>query len=511
MGLRLWGIGWGLPERRTLYPDEYDFVVNHALSVSLKHPDPVFLNYPSFLCYSIAAVHKIAFHLGVGAGEPWRAHLIGRIIIAIYGTLTIGLAHVLAGRMGARRGGRLLAALWVAILPLAVGESRVAVTDVMMTFWVLATIVSGIDLAERPTTWGFARTGILLGLSVGSKYTAAYVAVAPLTALLVRRVPLRRAVPGVALMGVVSLLACFVVTPFSFIRLRDLLAAIQHEEAHVHGHHLGFSLPAAGWQYQRYLYQLVAAWPFSYGYVLYISVLAGAAWVLARHRPNRWPVLAFALVFFAVTGSWYFTPLRYYMPLVVIGAVLAALWQEAWWVAPSRGRRLVARTAVVLGIAYTLALTVSQTQCYAKETRVESLHWAQRHLATNETLHIIGWSRYAGTPEYANIQFRGHTEAYLSECDRMDTNNLIEVSSLNYLRWERHANTNYLTVYAHIRDTNYFERVARFDQPFLDRHLYGRLDPMFRCYFVSPTIVIYRSLGNGADAPPAAGTAPPAP
>ena len=504
LGLRLWGIDWGLPERRTLHPDEYDFVVNHALEVSLRHPDPGFLNYPSFLCYSIAIVHKMLFHLGVGAGEPWRAHLVGRVIVAIYGTLTAGLASALARRLGAGMRGRLLAALWVTILPLSVSQSRIAVTDLMMTFWVLATIVSSIDLAERPTVWGYARTGLLLGLSVGSKYTAAYVVVAPLTALLLRRVPLRSAVPGLALLGVASFAACFVVTPFSFIRFRDLLAAIQHEEAHVHGHHIGFSVPAAGWQYHRYLYQVVAAWPFSYGYMLYFSVVAGLVWVLVRQRPNRWPVLVFALVFFGVTGSWSFTPLRYYMPLVAIGAVFAALWQAAWWDAAAAPRRWVARVAVAAGFAYTLALSVSQTFCFTRETRVEALQWARQHMATNETLHIIGWSRYAGEPERPNIHIRGHTEAYISECDRMGTNNLVEVSSLNYLRWMRHANTNYVNVYYHLKDTNYFEQVAIFDRPFLDRHLYGRLDPMFRCYFISPTLIIYRPRGVGPPAPAAA-------
>ncbi len=57
LGFRVWGLSWGLPERPDIHPDEHDHVLKYALAVSWKHPDPGFLNYPSFLCYSTALLH----------------------------------------------------------------------------------------------------------------------------------------------------------------------------------------------------------------------------------------------------------------------------------------------------------------------------------------------------------------------------------------------------------------------------------------------------------------------
>jgi hypothetical protein len=82
--------------------------------------------------------------------------------------------------------------------------------------------------------------------------------------------------------GCVSLLCCFAVTPYSFIRFGDLLNAMSYETAHTHGHHLGFSMPADGWQYHRYRYQLAAAWPFSFGLPLFLCAAAGVGWAAAH-------------------------------------------------------------------------------------------------------------------------------------------------------------------------------------------------------------------------------------
>jgi hypothetical protein len=70
---------------------------------------------------------------------------------------------------------------------------------------------------------------------------------------------------------------------------------------------------------------------------------------------------------------------------------------------------------------------------------------------------------------------------------------LIEISSLQYLRWQRHGIKDYVAMYDHLRhNPESFELVAKFDMPFLNRDFYGWLDPMFRSYFVAPTIEFYR-------------------
>lgn len=497
-GLRFWGIWWGLPERYDLHPDESAYVIRHAMEVSTAHLDPGFLNYPSFLCYTIAILRAIFQGLFGWGGETWQVYLIGRAVSALYGALTVPVAFFLARRMGAGSAGALLAACWAAILPLHVWESHVAVTDIMMTFWVLLTLWAAVGMVQAGRfKWGpCLAAGIFLGLGTGSKYTAALVGIAPLAAVVFGKWSWRDAVKGLVVVGVASLVACFIVTPYSFIRFPDLLKAMAYENAHTHGHHLGFSNPADGPQYRNYLYQLVAAAPFSFGIVLYLCAIAGMAWAAFRHSRSDKVVLAFWLVFFGVTGSWSFTPLRYYMPLVIIGAVYAGVWMGEWLACEEGAawRKRIALVVALLAAGYTGMFTISTTRRFSCDTRVQADEWMRGNLGANQKVHVFGWRHYTGFLD-AGRDFRmlSHKEAYLSTAESISPSDLIEITSLHYLRWYRHGDKRYMAVYEAVRDPGgHFKCVATFDAPFLNRDFYGRLDPMFRSYFISPTIEIYR-------------------
>ncbi len=122
------------------------------------------------------------------------------------------------------------------------------------------------------------------------------------------------------------------------------------EYDHVHSLHYGFSLPAVGWQYHKYVYELCAGFPFSLGFALYGSAVAGSVWVLWHLRRETVVVLAFAVPFFAILAHWTFVPLRYQLPVLVVGAALAGMWQAAWLESASRTRQaLAAATVLVTG------------------------------------------------------------------------------------------------------------------------------------------------------------------
>ena len=502
--LRTWGLYWGLPKRPDLQPDEYRHIIQHALAVSWAHPDPGFINYPSFLCYSTALVHGALKRLDP-AWPDWKAYLAGRAISATYGTLTILIVFFMARRLGANAIGALLAAGWTALLPLHVWDSHVATTDVMMTFWIMAALWAALRLHAVPHYPNALLAGLCLGLATGSKYTAAVACLAPLVAVLLATVPWPRRFGLLCAVAATSLAACFLVTPFSFLRFRDLLDAMAYENAHTLGHHSGFSLPAAGFQYRRGLYQLLAAWPFSLGIPLYLAALAGSLRFAWKPRCERWIILAFAGAFLILTLHMAFAPLRYYLPVLVLGTLCAALWLgDELERAPRRGR-FGLMLALVLGVTvYTAAFTVSTTRRYAHDTRIAAEKWLAANLAPNETLGVYGWPHYFGIV-HGESRYRIQPEAALGKLTHIPANELIEISSLLYLRHGRQNNRIFKVIYKRLRNSpNVVERVAYFDAPFLNRDLYGRLDPMFRCYFVAPTIEIFRR----RQPPPAASPSP---
>lgn len=494
LALRIYGIGWGLPHRTDMHPDEHDYVLAHALQVSLEHPDPVFLNYPSFLMYLISLTFGGLTRLGLISGVEWQAYLIGRLWVAGFSALTVWPAARIVRELGGSYRSALLAALFVALLPLSVWEAHVAVTDSLMTFWVVMTLWCSVRLVRTGLFRDYAAAGACLGLATGSKYTAALTVVALLAGALASRRPVRSVFKGLLVAGLVSLACAFAVAPFSFLRIHDLLAAMQYEHHHVDSHHYGFSLPANGWQYRRYLYQFVAAWPFSFGFALYAVALLGMIRAVRKADRRMLPLLAFGLVFFGLTGSWTFTPIRYYLPLVVLGALWAGLWMGE--VLENARFRRVGWVVLVAVLGYTSLFTYQTTARFAHETRDEAGHWLDANLRRGGTLVLGGWFRYLALPtdpfKYT-IHFKGMEKEITGLPDDTDCD-LIEISSLVYLRHKRHGNTDMIGFYKHLRKpSGPFELVARFDSSFINKRLYMKLDPMFGGYFVSPTLEFYHA------------------
>lgn len=500
LAIRLWGIGWGLPQRPELHPDENDYVLRHALQLSLQRLDPGFLNYPAFLMYLIAAVFRGLAHLGWITGEPWQAHLIGRLWSALFATATILPVYAMAREIGGSVRAALLSALWMALLPLNIWEAHVAITDPLMTFWTAMTLWASVRLARTSRLHDYLLAGASLGLATGSKYTAAIAVVAVIAGSVnafLRTRSFRETAGGLIAAGLLSVLCAYFVTPYSFIRWEDTLKALSYEYGHTHGQHYGFSLPAPGWQYRHYVYQFAAAWPFSLGIALYASALAGVGWALCR-RPDRrlLPLLAFFIAFFGVTGSWSFVPLRYYLPLVTLLVLFAGLWHGALIESSSRAMRMAGLVLVTITLAYTLIFAIQTTGRFAHETRMAAGRWLDAHLKTGDRLLACGWSRYLAIPNRtppgsAVIGLRN--DAPLRKQGELDDAELIEITSLHYDRHVRAGDADWLRAYDRIRTNRLdYEPVARFEARFINRSLYLRLDPMYGGYFVSPTIEFYR-------------------
>ncbi|HWR98118.1 MAG TPA: glycosyltransferase family 39 protein [Candidatus Methanoperedens sp.] len=505
LAFRFWGIRWGAPSRIDLHPDEFDYVLKYAQRVSLGHLDPGFLNYPSFMMYLIAASSWVLRRLGL-LHEVWQMHVVGRGWSALFGAAAAPATYLLARELGARAPGALLAALWTALLPLHVWESHIAVTDVMMTFWITITLWAAVRLLRRDRWHDWALAGAALGLATGSKYTAALATAAIVLAAALSPVPLHRKARGLATAGACALVCCFIVTPYSFIRFPDTLAALAYERRHTSGSHFGFSVPAAGPQYHRYLYQLVAAWPFSLGLGLYLSAAAGTLWGAATLDRRKAVVLGFALLFFGVTGSWTLTPIRYYQPILMVAVLFAGLWQGAWLASHVTWRRVTAAAAVLVAAGYTTLFTWQTTHRFSHETRVEAARWLAGQLGAGSRLLVLGWGRYLALPApETGIDIKGESERILAEPEKLAAYDLVETSSLVSRRYYRHGDGGGIALYEGLKDPQHFRLVQRFDAPFVNKALYAKLDPMFEGYFLSPTLEFYAPVRPQHPAP--AGTA----
>lgn len=183
--LRVAGITWGIPVLDPLegfyHPDESKIIRGAFLFPAHIYANTD-LRYPTFLHYFIGI-----------ATYPLRtfdsAHLYtdifvaGRIISAFFGTATIVLTFLLGRKLFSSNHGSVAALLFtVAMFP--VQNAAWATTDTAVTFLSTLFLLTWLDSLERNSNWKFALSGIIFGLSIGTKYTAVLLIV-PAIALMI--------------------------------------------------------------------------------------------------------------------------------------------------------------------------------------------------------------------------------------------------------------------------------------------------------------------------------------
>ena len=178
LALRL--VGLGGPGR--LMVDE-GFYVGGARALLARGWEPT---WDAPVAGQLPAVHPplgkwlIGLGMALAGDDPFGWRLAG----ALAGTATVWLVYLIGRRLaGGRRAPGLLAALLLAVEDLSVVQSRIAMLDVFVTFWIVAACLALLLDAAAPVTgrpggtpgwrpWRYA-AGVLFGCAVATKWSAA--------------------------------------------------------------------------------------------------------------------------------------------------------------------------------------------------------------------------------------------------------------------------------------------------------------------------------------------------
>lgn len=354
--LRLWGIGWGLPDQNRLFsyhPDEGVNLVNAVLEDGRRarpHLDIGFYNYGSFYFYLWQAGLAVNQTYGLirlpdgGAPNPSAESvaamlLVGRLIAALLGALTVLPVYLLGERLFGRKTG-LIAAGAYAVMPAAVIHAHFATVDAPATFLAAVALACGARLLERQDSRTIVCSGLLSGLAAATKYNAGLVLLAPAAALLLgsKRAEQRtRWAPGLLAVSaaVGFLLGCPGVVLAWPKFWADFTFELQKSRV---GMGLLFAETGPGW-----LYHLRLSLGYGLGAPLQVLVLAAVVFALVRHTRQDLYLLAFAVPFFVVLSLAQVRFLRYTLPLLPVLAVMAGrLLAEPWPRWPNVGRALAA-------------------------------------------------------------------------------------------------------------------------------------------------------------------------
>ena len=204
IGLRFWGIGFGLPNVNCR-PDE-SILVHKALSIASGDLNPHFFNYPSFQFYLLALVYGLYFAGGWVVGsfagvaqfelgfytDPSAFYAIGRSATAVLGVVSVGIVYRLGAGMGGARSG-LLSAAFLATCFLHVRDSHFLTVDVPAMCYALLAFACIWRFLDKKNVSAFYAAAGFIGLAASTKYNVALLMPAVLSsAFAVRQSSCRR-------------------------------------------------------------------------------------------------------------------------------------------------------------------------------------------------------------------------------------------------------------------------------------------------------------------------------
>jgi 4-amino-4-deoxy-L-arabinose transferase-like glycosyltransferase len=424
LALRLWGIKEGLPYVYDI--DEAAHFVPRAIAMSASELNPHYFANPPGLTYLLHALFALWYggYAGVtrqAAAHPGDVYLLARVAVAVLGVLAVWLLYLLGARLFSRGVGLLAAALEaVAFLP--VFYSHLALNDVPALVPLTASLLGAAGVMQRGRARDYVLAGVGLGLGTATKYTVG-IALLPLLAATAiqytdargrtrtadartaRRARSMPALGGLALAGLVALLAFLLANPYALLDFHHFTHELAHESAVAEeaGGKLG-SPHEIG-----LLYYL---WSFTWGlgFVPALAALGGAVAIWFRDRRVGWLLTPMIVAYLAFMGSEdrYFG--RWLMPLLPVACVLAAFFALTIVAAlanrlgdadAAHGHRRGARRDVIFGAGAALAAAalLAQGLLYSVHTDVVLARPDTRATARAFMLaHVPGGARVVVEP-----------------------------------------------------------------------------------------------------------------
>ena len=319
--LRFYGLDWD--GGSGAHPDERHVV---GVAESLRWPERLnpFNVAPDF-AYGHLPLYLLA--LVGGLTRSTDLLLVGRTLAALFDVGTVALTFALGKRVYSEGVG-LLAAAFVALTVLHVQQAHFYTADTLLAFFALGALVFAARLAERGYSREAWMAGIWAGLALGTKFSAALLALPLGVACTVlpggTRIRWKRGLEG----GGAALVAFVLTNPVVLLEFPTFWHNVVEQAAIARG---ALDVP--------YTRQFHATWPYLYpivqqlgwgmGVVLGLAAFGGLAygvWRAVREPPRRveWVVLGWSVPTFAFAGALYARFPRYLLPLTPVLMVYAA-------------------------------------------------------------------------------------------------------------------------------------------------------------------------------------------
>ena len=334
LALRVYGIAFGLPDIH--HPDESP-ILNRALAFAKGSPKPANFLYPTLYLYLLFAWETLFFVVGRIIGlyhsvadfqrgffvDPTRVVVAGRLLAAVFGTLTVAAVYRFGARLYDRTTG-VCAAVFLAVAPLAVRDAHYIKMDVPVTLFVVLTlgVLAGIVTsheAPKPRTWIIA--GLFAGLACSTQYYGVVVVV-PIVLVAIDaawrfgdwRLAIRALIAG----GIATFMGFVIGSPFFFFDLSQ----VSKDFAELRKVDMDRAVSAGA--FTSFGPYLTILWRDAFDKVLLAVAAIGLIYAFAVNKRRAMLLLGFLVPFFVFLAN-SFPVSRYLNPIIPILCVAAAV------------------------------------------------------------------------------------------------------------------------------------------------------------------------------------------
>jgi len=179
---RIYGINWD--QNQHLHPDERQIIM---VTENIRFPDnknisqifspdsplnPKFFAYGSFPIYFLKFSGYIFSHFDPGISSYDKINLLGRLISAVFDSLTVLLIYLITKQLFFSNKKALLASLVYALSVLPIQLSHFYAVDSLLTFFICLTLYQTIALYRHFTVKNSILSGIYFGLALTTKISA---------------------------------------------------------------------------------------------------------------------------------------------------------------------------------------------------------------------------------------------------------------------------------------------------------------------------------------------------
>jgi hypothetical protein len=357
--LRVWGIGFGLPQE--YHVDEH-FYYPHAWTMGqgqLALPDQA--HGPSLYLGLLLAGQKTMQALffpdlsdeAFGAlrdTDPWPYLLSARLLSALAGALTIPIVFLLARRFRDHTLGLIAAAL-MTVLFFHVRDSHFGVPDALTTLFAAATGWLSLRACQTGQGCDVVWAGLAAGLAAGAKYTTIVVVVSVIVAVLFMRATVGRRVKMIGLAAFGVLVGFIIGYPNVLLNPPIFIKDISFLFARVGEGFEGWRIPPDN---SALFYLDALLW--SIGLPAVILTGLGLIDVVAQRRAEGFILAAFPVTYLIVMSLSQGHFGRYLLPILPFSVVLIA--EAGWRVIPAVVRHAAPRSGRTVRLAQPIGLVV---------------------------------------------------------------------------------------------------------------------------------------------------------